>query len=135
MTHPIVSAARAYIGVPFRHRGRSATRLDCAGLAIRALRDAGRVVAFDIRHYGQEPWRDGLRQAVQANMGPPVDDAPQPGDVLLMRFNTDQPHHIAIAGDYLYGGLSIIHAYAEVGRVVEHRLDDRWRSRIVEVYR
>ena len=133
MTHPLPQAARAYIGRPFRHRARGPKYFDCAGLAIRASLDCGYLVPFDLAVYGREPHKDGLREAVQKNMGQPVTDGPLVGDVLLMRFDAD-PHHIAIVGDHPQG-LSLIHAYAAAERVVEHFMDARWRSRIVEVYR
>jgi uncharacterized protein YijF (DUF1287 family) len=58
------------------------------------------------------------------------------GDVVWMRFEKE-PQHLGIVGDYVHGGLSLIHAYngAGVNRVVEHRLDDTWRARIVAAWR
>lgn len=133
MTHPIVVEARKWLGCPFRHMARGPRHLDCAGLAIRASRAAGYAANFDLPHYGREPWRDGLRDAVRKNLGEPVTDGPQPGDIVLIRFNVE-PHHIAIVGDHPQG-LSLIHAFAEAGRVVEHILDANWRAKITEVYR
>lgn len=133
MTHPMVAAARTYLGTPFRHRGRSPRAVDCAGLLILAFADCGRTI-IDVPAYGREPHQDGLREAVQLNMGEPVTDELQPGDIVLMRF-VREPHHLALIGDYIHGGLSLIHAYGDVGKVVEHRLDDVWRSRILEAYR
>ena len=52
-----------------------------------------------------------------------------PGDLLLMRF-AGEPQHLAV-----FTGETIIHAYQATGRVVEHSLDDKWRRRIVRVYR
>ena len=57
----------------------------------------------------------------------------RPGDVLLMRFRKD-PQHLAFVTDYA-DGLGIIHSYSSIGRVVEHRLDEKWRRRIVAAYR
>ena len=129
----LVAAARAYLGVPFRHRGRTSAGLDCAGLLVAAYRDLG-VQLPDLRVYGREPHRNGLERAVEAAFGSPADRGPCIGDVLLMRFERD-PHHLGIVGDYAHGGLSLIHSYGTTGRVVEHRLDDLWRGRIVAVYR
>lgn len=133
MTPPIVKAARAYIGVPFKHRGRTYGGLDCAGLIWRAYADHG-VILPDVRIYGREPHKNGLEGAVFAAFGNPAARAPEPGDVLLMRFERE-PHHLGIVGDYAHGGLSLIHAYGTAGKVVEHRLDEAWRGRIVAVYR
>jgi uncharacterized protein YijF (DUF1287 family) len=75
-----------------------------------------------------------LREAVQRNLGAPLAGEWQPGDIALMRF-VREPHHVGIIGDYAHGGLSLIHCYGEVGKVVEHRLNETWRGRILEVYR
>lgn len=130
---PLVDAARSYLGVPFRHRGRTSAGLDCAGLLVVAYRDLG-IELPDIRIYGREPHKNGLVRAVEDGFGQPLGRAPEPGDVLLMRFERE-PHHLGIVGDYIHGGLSLIHAYGAAGRVVEHRLDAAWRARIVAVYR
>jgi len=53
--------------------------------------------------------------------------------VVLIRFQRN-PHHLALVGDYLYGGLSLIHADSTLGRVVEHRLDEVWRRLIVAAF-
>lgn len=128
----LVNRARAYLKVPFRHRGRTSNGLDCAGLVVLCFQDLGRPV-IDKKVYGREPHRDGLRQVVEKNSIEKVFSM-EPGDIVLMKF-VDQPHHLGILGDYFAGGLSLIHSYGEVGRVVEHRLDDVWKSRILDIYR
>lgn len=131
----LVEAARAYLGAPFLHQGRSPAGMDCAGLALLALRDCGHAPA-DMTHYGRRPWRDGLQQAVEAFYGAPVRLPPQAGDLVLMANKPGgPPAHIAIVGDYVLGGLSLIHTRADVGRVVENRMDERELARIVAVYR
>jgi cell wall-associated NlpC family hydrolase len=132
--NPLVTAARKYLGVPFRHRGRLATRLDCVGLIVRSMQDIGREVKHDKTRYGREPHADGLREHLQMEFGQPAPDI-QVGDVALIAYNTEIPHHVGIIGDYLYGGFSLIHADGSVGHVVEHRIDDNWRKMILETYR
>lgn len=139
MNRALVDAARAYIGVPFRHQGRTREGMDCAGLVMAALNDLGRF-PDDVEGYGMSPWLDGLQMAVEAFYGPPTAEPIEPGDVLLMRFRS-QPQHLAIATDYYLGGLGMIHTRSDLmrgrqrGRVVEHRLNDVWNKRIVKVYR
>jgi uncharacterized protein YijF (DUF1287 family) len=60
----------------------------------------------------------------------------QPSDVVWMRFD-GEPQHLGVVGDYVHGGLSLIHAYngAGLNKVVEHRLDEAWRRRIVAAWR
>lgn len=128
----IVDTARACLGTPFRHQGRlPGVGLDCAGLAVVALRSAG-VEVRDLKGYSRTPHDDKLRQVL--NMQPGLSIVPkaemQAGDVLLVRIGS-QPSHIAIST----GCEFIIHAYEQVGRVVEHRLDPVWKAQIVAVYR
>jgi cell wall-associated NlpC family hydrolase len=129
----LVASSRKYLGVKFRHMGRGPNVLDCAGLILRAYADIG-VKLPDLKHYGREPHKDGLRGAVVRALGDNLNRPPIVGDVLLMAFDRD-PHHLGIVGDYMYGGLSLIHAYGDVGKVVEHRLDYAWRKKVLEVYR
>lgn len=130
----LIDAARKYLGVPFRHRGRSAAGLDCAGLGVLSYRDCG-IDVPDLRAYGREPFRNGLMDGLCAALGEPIDDQPKPGDVVVMRFEKD-PHHVALIAQAPYADqLNMIHADSMHGRVVEHRLSDDWRARIVAVYR
>lgn len=127
----IVTAARECVGTPFAHQGRILNRaLDCAGVAVHAARSVGLDVV-EPAAYSRLPnaamlewWLDHqpfLARVAVGNM--------QPADLLLMRF-TGEPQHLAV-----YTGDTIVHAYQAIGRVVEHGLDDKWRRRIVRVYR
>lgn len=139
----LVEAARQYIGVPFKHQGRTPDGLDCAGLVALALLDARGIVIRDVQGYGREPWRDGFEAAVIENLGPPIEtDALEVGDIVLMNRRPHGPaNHIAIVSDYYLGGLGLIHTRSDLyrgqekGRVTEHRLDERWQQRITKVFR
>lgn len=135
-TQVFLAEARSYVaeGVKFRHQGRSRNGVDCAGLLVVCAKAAG-VELIDNPAYGRQPTDQGLRAYLVRNFGEPVAKADmQPGDVVLMRFR-GEPSHVALIGDYLYGGLSLIHSYARVKRCVEHRIDAEWNDRIVEVFR
>lgn len=126
-----VARARSMIGVRWRHQGRDLRGVDCAGLVVYAL---DREI-IDCRAYGRVPYQSRLEGLLRENLGDPLPvDQMQVGDVALMKFK-GEPSHIGILGDYLYGGLSLIHAHASVRKVTEGRLDDEWRLAIVEVYR
>ena len=142
-TARFVAEARSYLGVRFRHQGRSRTGVDCVGLALVALSVLHRP-AYDAGAYSREPLRQGLRAAVVRNLGEPVlartPETPVPvsemrvGDVALMRF-LGEPTHVGIIADYPYGGFSVVHSFAQVRKVVEHRLDSEWVGYITEVFR
>jgi hypothetical protein len=128
-----------YVGVPFRHRGRSrpsetySGALDCLGLLVITAEDMGLDV-MDKKLYGREPWRDGLRAGLKNNCGEPVNRPPQADDIVLMRLRPEaEPSHVGIIAPYP-GGLGIVHTYGEIGRVTFHRLDDFRQKQIVEVY-
>lgn len=136
----VVAAARAYLGTPFVHRGRTRRGLDCVGLAWCAFRDAG-VVLEDYRLYGREPLQqDGLVDRIERAMGAPAKVAPvrpadlQAGDVIVQRF-VHEPHHVSIVAPYRFGGWAVIHACGQSARVVEHRLSDDMIARITHVFR
>lgn len=144
MTHPLVAAARKYVGVPFRHMGRTEHALDCIGLGKLALRDCG-FDPFVPRYYPREPHEDLLMKYLRDALGEPIlqgaeardESKLEPGDVGVFNFR-DEPHHIALIGDAPYAGsLTLIHADSSPGmrRVVEHRLDTWWLERLRYVFR
>lgn len=129
----LIDAARRYVGVPFKHQGRSLAGLDCVGLLVRVAWDCGLTVR-DRDGYGRSPHRGVLRQALEENLIPISDKVgpdTRPGDVLEMSIVHD-PQHVA-----LYTGTTLIHALWQRGggAVREHNFDQRWRDRVVRVYR
>lgn len=135
-TAAFLAAARERVrdAVRFRHQGRGERGVDCAGLTVVCMTQLGRET-IDIPAYSREALGDKLKQQMILNFGEPVERASmQVGDIVLMKFK-GEPSHIAVLADYLYGGLSVIHAYAASRKVIEHRLDEVWRSYISEVFR
>lgn len=134
----IVALARARLGVRYQHQGRSnGQAFDCAGLPI----DIGRELGLDVQDvagYGRTPVPAKMRAALDANLERVhgASTAMQVGDIAWLRFDRE-PQHLAIVGDYLHGGFSLIHAYNGAGlcKVIEHRLDATWLERIVAVWR
>lgn len=128
----IIAAARACIGTPFRHQGRlPGVGLDCAGLGIVAAKAVG-ITIKDFTGYPAHPFDGMLKKMFDAQenlqqIG--IHDA-APGDVLLMRIHA-APQHVAILS---YDGY-MIHAYQNIGKVAEHKLDEIWRRKIVAAYR
>lgn len=137
----LIQSARKYIGVKFRHRGRTRSGLDCAGLVWKAYQDCG-VELPDFRLYSTEPSSHGpgLTNYVEHALGSPVHVAPVKEsdlmleDVLVMRF-AKEPHHVGLVGRHPTGALSLIHADGHTGRVLEHRLSEDIIRRITHVFR
>lgn len=122
----VIAEARAWAGTRWHHQGRSRAGVDCVGLVIKVAHALG-LSAFDIADYARQPDPAMMRALLAEHMEPIA--KPEPGDVLLMRFEKE-PQHVAIMTDR-----GIIHAYAQARKVVEHRLDSLWRGRIVGAYR
>lgn len=112
--------------------------MDCIGLLVLAMAATGRMLR-DRTDYGMTPHLRKLRAELISQIGSPVSD-PQPGDVVTIRWSGEE-RHVAIVTDHPEG-LGLIHCWrnspgapAGGGKVVEHRLDDQWRSRIVDIFR
>lgn len=126
--------ARSMLGVPWRHQGRDpAVGIDCAGL----LELAYEVTPDNFTvAYGRHPHGDLITKRMEFNFGPAIDDEPRVGDAVTLGFGFNGVvRHVGIIGDYIHGGLSIIHTDSVVGRVVEHPFDEKWRRRVRGVYR
>lgn len=126
------AALRAQLGTPWRHMGRKGcgyghqTGLDCVGLAVFGAISVGRPVA-DLETYGRRP--DGrLEERITAHLGAPA-SAVAPGQIVLMQLdNGGLPRHVG----YISRAGTLIHSRRGTGGgVVEHTLDDYWRSTIV----
>jgi len=130
----ILEKARSMIGAKWRHRGRKEWAVDCIGIMVLSMQHAG-IEMRDRTNYGREPWNDGLQKEMEDHFGEAISGEWLPGDVVIMQWpNMPAPSHVAILGDYVHGGLSLIHAHS-TWNVAEHRLDDKWRKLIVGVYR
>lgn len=99
----IVSAARAWIGTPYRHqaslRGIGA---DCLGLVLGVWRDLYGTLpeappAYS-RDWAEASGREAFLEAARRHLVPSSDSVPKPGAVLLFRFRNGVPaKHAAIA--------------------------------------
>lgn len=149
----LYEAARQFVGASWVHRGRlraeldsdglviSPAELDCVGLAVVAAQDLGWSVE-DILNYPRHTSGVRLESQVEKNMGPPVMvrgaslDNLQPNDVVTLRYGKHgRMRHVGVIGAHPEGGLSIIHADGNIGRVVEQRIDANTIPLIANVYR
>jgi cell wall-associated NlpC family hydrolase len=129
----IVAEARTWLGVRWLHQGRSREGVDCAGLVIEVTK-AVLGSTFDIRDYPRVATDEQMIEICDQYMDRIAFREVQPGD--LMVFAYDRQRHMAVVGDYVHGGLSIIHAYSLAPRrVIETRLDEKWVARMLRAYR
>jgi NlpC/P60 family putative phage cell wall peptidase len=129
----VVAAARGWLGTRWQHQASlRGVACDCAGLVIGVARELG-LVAVTPPAYDRRPDGVMLQALCDLHLARIALPTLQPGDVLLFRYET-APQHLAIVGDGP-GYPTMIHAHAPSRKVVEHRLDDAWRARIVAAYR
>ncbi len=141
MKHEVIESARRYVGVRFKHQGRSLHGLDCLGLLIMVAQDchlkdaAGRALAdYDYQHYTHLPDGALFLAQLQAALLRIEKEELQAGDVALFQVDGN-PQHCGIISDYAHGGYGIIHAYAPARKVVEHALDEGWNKEMVALFR
>ena len=137
----IVRQARTWLGTPFHHQARlKAVGCDCLGLIVGVVDELGLkdssgtpLAAYDEVTYSREPDGAYLTQKLVGLL----DEVPiaemRAGDLALFRVR-ENPQHLAILTDY-ENTIGMIHCFAQARRVVEHRLDDDWKSRLLKVFR
>jgi cell wall-associated NlpC family hydrolase len=114
----VVAEARSWVGVPFRHQGRSRGGIDCVGLPIIIGQSLGLFdQRFDVANYGRLPSGE-LDVRVQDHCLPAT--AAAPGTLVVIAW-TKVAAHVALCT-----GETLIHAYESVGRVIEHGYRGRW---------
>ncbi len=137
----IVAQARTWLGTPFHHQARLKGKgCDCLGLIVGVVDELGledrngmRLAAYDEVTYSKEPDGAYLIQKLTGLLEEvPIAEA-RAGDLALFKVR-ENPQHLAILSDY-EGALGMIHSFAPSRRVVEHRLDDEWKSKIIKVFR
>lgn len=125
----IVAAARAYVGAPWRHQGRTRDGIDCVGMLIAVARDIG-VDEPDVEGYRRNPDGPQLTAVLKARLHEIPRDQRMPGAILELRDRAAAfPIHVGVVSD-----IGVIHACAKARRVIEHRIDREFERRIVRCY-
>jgi cell wall-associated NlpC family hydrolase len=122
----VVSEARTWVGVPFRHQGRDRNGVDCVGLPIVVLQNLGAVPPdFEIRDYPRQPYQGNLEARIVAHCTPlPV---PVPGCLIALKWQRTLAH-VALYTDTD----TLIHALERHARVIEHGFRGLWKSRYAQ---
>src|SRR5512134_2863655 len=128
----VVIEARRWLGVPWRHQGRSRAGIDCVGLIAVVARALG-ISSYDYTSYGRRAHGQAFVHHFAENMTPiRVTDA-LPGDVLLFAdhaypchcgFSTrqfEQPH--------------LLHAHATRRKVIEEPYIGEWPEKVKFAFR
>lgn len=126
----IVDEARKWIDTRWVHQGRSPAGIDCAGLLVCVLSDLGLPVE-DMAGYRRSP--EGFRFREHIFNQTEYAAEPAPGHIALFR-ESRLPTHTGFFGER-DGKLTLIHAYAPVGKVIEEVFDHDWPKLLVAVRR
>ncbi len=115
-----VASARAMLGTPYRHQGRTEKSVDCIGMLLVAGARIGVCpIGAAPTNYGRMPTPlllDGLRKYCE-----PIQE-PEPGCIVAIRWPGDrQASHVAVCA-----GGTLIHAVSNYDRVVEHGYRMQW---------
>jgi cell wall-associated NlpC family hydrolase len=128
----MVAEARAFLGVPWRHLGRSRAGVDCIGLVLLAAGAAG-VALPDPAPYAREPQGTRLLDGILAHARRVP--AAEPGDVLLFRMGLYGGHVGLACRHQVHGVPACIHAYAPHRMVAEHVMTDDLRAALIGAFR
>lgn len=127
----VIAEARSFVGTRWEHTARlKGVAVDCVGL-ITGVADAMGYPYQDFTSYGVVP-NGQLVPRLSRFLDPAA--GPKPGQIGVFWFDrgSRMPQHVGIFSDHC--GLGLIHTYMDVGRVVEHAFDDRWRRRLCHVF-
>lgn len=119
----IVTEARGWLGVPWRHQGRSRSGVDCVGLIVQVAR-ALQLSEYDSTAYSRRPEGQGFVQHFRDHLTAiPIPEA-QPGDVLLFA-DLAYPCHCGLRTT-LRGVPHLLHAHALRRKVIEEPFAGEW---------
>lgn len=140
--------ARAMIGTPFRHQGRTPGQgVDCIGTVVLALMGAGWFPSNPVtalrNDYGRVPDPSVLLEAITGEAARVDYGSTVPGDLLLLCWDGKKlPQHIAMVSRVDFDGSDgtspkryMIHTHQTIGQVAEHWIDPAWPPKLWGCYR
>jgi cell wall-associated NlpC family hydrolase len=128
----IVAEARSWLGVPWRHQGRTRSGIDCVGLVV-CVAHALDLSNYDSTGYSRRAQGQRFVEHFRSNMdGVAIPDA-GPGDVLVF---ADQayPCHCGFLTERL-GHPHLLHAHATRRQVIEEPYAGEWSAKIKFAFR
>lgn len=114
----IVNKAREWLGVRFRHQGRSRSGVDCVGLVLKVHEEVFSENR-EITGYSRRPNQKEVWAMMNRNLTKIKKEEAGPGDVVLMAFDTGATHLGILTEN------SIIHAFIQARKVVEQPIDSQ----------
>jgi cell wall-associated NlpC family hydrolase len=124
----VVDAARAWLGTRWVHQGRAKAGIDCAGLLIKVHEDLGLPVT-DMAGYRRSPDGKSFLEHIRSQTVPAA--YPLPGTIGIFR-QSNFPCHTGIFAEK-NGVVTLIHAYAGAGKVIEEPFIHDWPILLVQL--
>lgn len=130
----LISKAREYINVPWKHMGRTKSGIDCIGLPYVIGKEMGLHDYDDSVPYSRQA-RDFDFMRKIAPYGFRVRDMTdlRDGDIIVMRIPIFPQHVVMVS--HIGDRQTIIHASVDARKVVEEYLSDEVRRKIIAVFR
>jgi cell wall-associated NlpC family hydrolase len=132
MPERIVAEARSWLGVPWRHQGRSRAGIDCVGLVVMVAR-ALELSEHDSTGYGRHAEGQALVAEFRDHMDGIALGAARPGDVLIFAERA-YPCHCGILSERL-DHPHLVHAHALRRQVIEEPYLGEWPERVKFAFR
>lgn len=132
----ILQEAKTWIGTTWQHQAAlKGVACDCVGLCRGVYEQVERVTVKVPKNYSAtwHLFKDAEKlytECCNYLQEIPLDEI-KPGDVLLFGFGKGPASHMAILSE----NDTLIHSYAEVGRVVQNSFDDYWYSKLRFAFR
>ena len=135
----IVAEARSFLNTPFHLQGRKkGIGVDCIGLIIGIAesltiysKQGGLIKDYDILNYsifdGTQYLKKELTQHLEET------NFLNLGNIVLFQ-GLPNSYHLGIIADYSTDNFSLIHACISRSKVVEHRLTDELKNKIIKIY-
>lgn len=120
-----------YLGVPFKHEGRSLDGLDCYGLLVMVYRDMG-IELVDMEHYDSDWSRRGSNFFIENyHLQWEQVITPRLFDVVLFKDCKGLANHLGI----VLTRYRFIHSLIHAGTAVNNLNDRNWMPRVQGFYR
>lgn len=128
----LITEARSWLGVPWRHQGRSRAGVDCVGLLVCVARALG-LSDYDCTGYSRRPQGQGFVSHFRAVLDPlPLPEASS-GDVLVFA-DGRYPCHCGFLS-HRHGVPHLLHAHALRRKVIEEPYAGEWPGKIKFAFR
>jgi len=140
MRNSIMAEARLWLGTPYQHQAMLRNvGADCVGFVVGVGLAAGvlSLTKQDFKAYagyGRLPNSRRMHQSLKKHLLSIHERQANTGDIVWLQWREGLPMHLAIIGTHS-GQRTLLHAAADVGRVVEHALTQQWDERIVSFWR